>query len=765
LAAARAGVVMMATAVKSAVAWVVGFAGPILASIAAVVGGIMPMLIVFGVIIGAIVGLGVVASAFGVNWQKLWESVVDFARRALQWLADRIGDFLNFLKQIPFLGDLFKNIGDKMGEWGRGIGDGLGAARDSLGKLIEDAKKGLPGLMEQFGLALPDLKAYDEEIKKLEEDQKKAREEAAKLEEEIRRMVQNPSGEGLGYPDVEADAESSADKLKAYIASLRYLLGEIPGMTRELIEYLAELANEAPERFDSLVKAIRASRDEIEEMRRQKEALLATTIQLEAVERNIAHIEHSIGTLDLQIQQVQIGYQQRLLGLKIKQMRLDEQMYQHRRRIADLEHQIMLAQRENLDLAIQRTQIEIDILPYKQEIEDIERAITEVTDKRLKLAMREQELIAEQTKDNIESQLKAVEKQLDAAWGAQNVAEILRLEGIKEGLTDQQSSAEDALDAIQQQQRAQQRADELATIALEKEKLALEELLKPYEARLIAIERITDAEKLRADLTVLGLEKEKRALEDLLYPLELQAEELGHIQDQIELEIAIATEQFERQKIQYQQQLIAEQLRRADLQATKTAQEEVFESLVLKFVEALTASGVFTRDEAIEVAKRLGMWDSQIMKMAETVTSFNNVRDSANGIRDAINAIPKNVTITITTVHKTVNDTTAGYSDVGASAPRENSYTVDHAYQAGGIVPGNGSAPVPVLAHPGEVFLGTEQHIPATVLRAAVQRLAQVGAGGTVINNSYNVSAVYEKRQEPATVAMDIRAIIGAAKR
>jgi chromosome segregation ATPase len=454
--------------------------------------------------------------------------------------------------------------------------------------------------------------------------------------------------------------------------------------------------------------------------------------------------------------------------MKFRELQLNMQVAYTQKQISDIDREITLLQRGNLDYVRQTAVIQEQALPYRQAIADIEREITDLTDKRLTLELREQQLIQEQTQADINSQLATTQKSLDQAWTDQNVAKILQLEQVRIGLEEQKTAVQDNLDAITKQQGDQSRAEELASIQLQKHKLALEEQLKPYEDQIYAISKLTEAEQVHNAIRIADLEAQKRGLEDVAYSLNAQLASMQLVMQAQALQLAQDQLQLEKNKLDLETKLNDEKLKRDALLATQLTHNTSFATMVQDFVDLMVQSGVFTQEEGIEVIKRLGFWNDQIAKLLETTFQMSEVKKAADAIRDSVNAIPavKKVDIYITEYRNDVAVKTTPPNSYGSSFTDPSIAPNGSTYASGGIVPGPAGMPQVVTAHGGEIYLGTERSIPSNVLKAAYDRLAQAGvAAPSQVVNNYTVNAAYEYRQAPVTVGQDLRAMIGAARR
>ena len=383
--------------------------------------------------------------------------------------------------------------------------------------------------------------------------------------------------------------------------------------------------------------------------------------------------------------------------------------------------------------------------------------------------MREKQLVAEGALSQMEKDLKATNKALDDAWASQNVDEIIRLEALKaqqeKAVTDKQS----AIDDLRSEQEEIDRRNELARIGLEYEKIALEEIIKAMDRKIEDIDYENDLIKARNALIILALEKEKLAIDDAIYVLELQKEAIDNIVAAIELQMQARELAYRQSVAQYETELANERVLRAELELTKLQQEAALTALNLKFVGLMTASGAYTAAEALEVSKRLGLWSDQMQSMSAIITEFDNLVNATLNFTRALNAIPRDIQVTVTTNYVSTGTPPPAGTLPGLTQPPEPIGTptqppaMPGGMAHGGVVPGKWGEPIWVMAHGGERFLGINNTRPASTYNAGAMRVAPVQ--NNTYNTNYNVNASYSRTQSPASVGMDLRAMVGMTRR
>lgn len=538
----------------------------------------------------------------------------------------------------------------------------------------------------------------------------------------------------------------------------------------------------------------------------QEENLVQTRARI-GIELEMLPLRRQIEEIDRQIAATQkVNYQ-----TAVARLHLEMQLLEPRRELAAIDREMELLGRKNFDLERARIQDEIAALPIRRQIRDIEEAIANAVDRRANITRQLKELDLADIDDSLgaawekmdvkaiialEAQKELIEGQLQGNEKAERAAKrnALGLELVKVGLEEQLDPIEKRLQGINDTTTATQLLNELTLLGLEEQKQAIEDLLfsvqekidaiafedekrrilneitrlgleeekekilallEPLELKLAAINYEITAENLRNQLTITHLEEERRKIIEQLQPLEDQRRAIERITQEVDILRARAALEFEERKIGIQEMILNEKLRQAELEATKREQNKLFSDLVLGFVDSIAASGAFTLDEALEVAQRLRLWNDQIAKLAETVVEFNRLDRAAEDAAGAIRSIERNVTVTITTVHRDVYEGSGG-----APAP-----TGAPEFARGGIVPGLPGQPVMALVHGGERIVNPSLGVPTQARAKEVGGMVNNGEIVTNNYNNYNVSPSYTQYQSPASVAMDMRALIMQAAR
>lgn len=498
------------------------------------------------------------------------------------------------------------------------------------------------------------------------------------------------------------------------------------------------------------------------------------------LERQMAPIKSQIRAIDEQITKLQ----REDLDIALAKAKLEVELIPYKAKQLEIDYQLAQLAKKNYDLIIAQNTATLNALPYRQQIARLEQQIANIADQRLAQQEKEQQLFAQRNVDLLDRQLKSANKQLDEAWASMNVPQILQLQAQIDSLTAQQTTAQDNLDNINNQIADTQFSNDVAALGYQAQIAALNELLKPLDVYLLNLQQqadleaainalstarleqqkqaladITDpiqhqidlltaqaaAQAAVNELTIIPLQQQKQALEDVLAPLQAQYDAIGEIINQLNIQKGIEEAFINEQLADYQLIAAQEGLRRADLELTKLTQDMQLQDLIIQFADALKASKAFSTEEALEVAKRMKLWNDQIQKWNDTVVAMQSVTKEANSIREAIDSI-KDKTVTITTVHRDVYEGTPSLA-------------------AGGTVPGPAGSPQLVIAHGGERFLGIGRSTPARV--QAANRTGNNTSYARTVNNNFNptVNANYASVQRPDTIRMDLNALVARSRR
>lgn len=580
--------------------------------------------------IASLVSLGHAGISLQRAWLDIWTNIAEITGNALRDMARDIAAFVNNLS--AFVPDILGFFGINLGNDIPGLA-GLEAAGDAMAAFAASARTSTTAdlavatanldAMTQSGVQLEaqaqaTSNAWRESLKGFLTDLRAAEGEsrawADRMVADLARIIAGSrdmedahdrwrralaANARRGRPGFDEEPEPGflpdddaggkmpkAEQLNAFKELIASLLADMPGLTQDLVDFMAGIAVEAPSRLAPMVSAIRESREQVIGLIGAKRSLLAIDMQLAEVEKRITGLQLEANLVNIQQARAMLGFDQQLLGLQQQALEVDKQTWPIRDALEKIEREMNKLSRENLDLARQRIQIEMQMLPIQNELADIQKLITEtqrtnydleqrmlavrveniahtrrmedidraitlrrvstlaldheavrlqqqmlplkrqeedleeritrLVDKRAQLMSRRDEIGAEKEIDGIKDQLEDVNAELEGAWANfTNVDTIIALEAQKRALEEALKPAEDRLRDIQRSQRDSNRETELASIGLQLQKVAVEKLLDPLEKRLQIIQRTKEDTELANQIAIQGLEQQ-RELEERL---------------------------------------------------------------------------------------------------------------------------------------------------------------------------------------------------------------------------------------------------------
>lgn len=630
-------------------------------------------------------------------------------------------------------------------------------------------------------------------------------------------------------------------------------LRSLPLMNKELSSFLGSLAKDAPSRAQPMIKALMGGVNAIKAMAAQKAKIVAIDMAIWQVQRNITRGQIELNRVNLEIRAVELRYAGQILALqndllnvqwRIAQLQneindlqrenvglarerviLEQQILPTQQRIAQIDREIEKLGREDAKVALEKAKMYQAVLPALQKQQQLERAISQVHNKQLELLNEEQNIRLKISDIGLTGQLRSINKGLDAAWGKMDVTKILDLEKQREVAETQQAQVQEQMTALQEQIELQGLRESLVINGLEQEKLAVDLVVQAYEDKLFIINQTQEIDKANRDVLIAQLQVEKQALEDTIQPMldrifyinqeiaveqsrnalrvfDLQQEviNLQKVAQQIQfniqtlqLQMANETLQMQQRALQLEQYLNEEEQKKAALEEARMQQEQVFMELIAGFLASMTQSGAFSKAEAMEVAKRLGLWDDSIAKIFELEGEYGRLTEATNGSTQATNdyaaalrAIPTYIEIVIKTIYE-YEDRRASGGPVAAG----NAYTVGERGTElfvpntdGVILPAEVTANLAkdiapatsrVLDIPsfdaGFTQIVNVLIMSQTILEGMWTEIRGMRADNAMyaahayeqktiyVETNYNVDATYANQQSPSTIAQDLRAM------
>jgi TP901 family phage tail tape measure protein len=677
---------------------------------------------------------------------------------------------------------------------GKGIADGIAfGAQSAIGSMDEIRQRAIDDARDAAAAWAGAMAGKPTEIGK----------DIAEFPNRVAKV--KPSGPredtGIGtYPGGGGGGED-ADKWKKFFETA---LKALPLLNKELVDFLAGIAKEAPERAQPMVDSLMQQVGLIKEMAAEKAKLIAIDMEIFRIDQNIGRAQAELNKVNLQMKAVELRYAAQILGYQNQLLNVQWQMTQIQNEINKLQQENVTLARERIVLetsifeqvqAIERIdreigklnrvdrQLELEkakayqaVLPALQEQARLENEISKVHNKRLQLLNEEQQLRINIQKIQIDEQLRGVNRQLEKAWTNMDVSSILSLDAEKLGLEDTSSAMQDRLDAIQAEMDLREAQENLTINLLEQEKLAVDETIQAYNDRMLLIDQAEERDKANRAVLIAELELEKQKIQDTIQPIQdkifaigqeialeqqrnalrifdLQQEynQLALVAQQLQfniqtLQMQMANEQLQMQQraIQLEQYINEEELKKAALEETRLKQEQVYAELIAKFLDSMKQSGAFSAAEAIEVAKRIKLWDDSVGKLFEMYQEYQDLIKAVGDLGTQVTNLPSSKTIDI-------------YINVHGSVPQ----LASGGYALGGM-------PHIVGEHGRELFFPDRSGlvIPHELTQTLLARSQPINRTTNVAStNNYTVNASYANTQSPASVAMDMRAMELMARR
>lgn len=562
--------------------------------------------------IGALAALLEGGLALQNAWGEIWLQIAQTVARALNNIATNIVKFVNSLgslgpgvlkllgiDEIPAVAGL-RNIATEFEAFGASIAESTresigaaqghidalrqsgvrleqqaeatgGAWRGTLKNFLGDIREIARVSKEQADAMIADFARIINGTQSMEDAHDRWRRALANNARRDAERVGSEDDTDFDFGDDGGGKIPKAEQLAAMQQLVAGLLSDMPGITKELTEFIAAISIDAPERLAPMVSAIRQSREQVIGLINAKRSVLAIDMQLAAVEERLTGLQLEANLASIEQAQALIGFDKQLLGLRQQSLEVDRATWPIRDALEKIERQMAKLQQENLVLAKRRLELELEMLPVQHQIEDINKKIADldrvdfanakariqvdiasigirrqIEDIETRMAavgaknfaLARQTLLIEQSmipmtqalwelenritdsvdkRKGLYDELKSldladIEGDLADAWKDFDVNKIIALETEKKRLEDSLKNDEKA-----------ERAKRRTTIGLELEKITLEEQLTPLQRRLELIGFTEDKQRVLNDLTLLGLEEQIAALELLLVPLDAKA--------------------------------------------------------------------------------------------------------------------------------------------------------------------------------------------------------------------------------------------------
>lgn len=445
----------------------------------------------------------------------------------------------------------------------------------------------------------------------------------------------------------------SASRL-AIAQGIAEIRGESQGVGPVLAGVLGEIGPAGTAAFLETLTGVRSLREPAAAVGRSMQVWQQASRNTATAESNLAHIQDEMQHADLLHQQKILPMHGIFLDYKRQLAALDVEALPARARMADIERRITDASRSNLSLARDLAVVNQASLNDRQQL-----ARLELEKSGIGLARRADDLDLE-------------EEALDLKRRMINASD------------EEAERLQKSLDRVSNQQEALRIQDELERIGIERKGLSAEQAVHAADVEILALRQKEEQEKAGQAVVLAGLAIEKEAQAEILAGFDQRAEALEAELARKQRDIDVEQEQFDIQRLQFQSRMVDAELWLATKEAERVKAEQTYQEGLAAFVNTAKASALLTADEAIQTAERLGLWDQNAAGVQK--------------IADEIRAIP---TDWFTTVHvAVVEDGEGGGVTLGAGAVAPGLGTsggIDYDRWAGAVAEAIRRAP-PVVA-------------------------------------------------------------------
>jgi len=631
-----------------------------------------------------------------------------------------------------------------------------GGMREKVASTWKEIKK----FATDLGL-VPDLQAYADMMAEIEAQQKE--------------LTATTEDQTAALSDLDEATYAVIDATELLTSAFAQQLSQIPQATQSLAEYIAGLDSMGPGMVAEVTAVFKEQQGALDALEASKKDMARIDLELLNLEQRTAQVQNQQAINNLLIKMRTLQYERAITEIENQQYELNKRLLPLKKAIADIDVQIEAAQSTQRSYIAQITALTVSLIPYKKRLAIIENEITDLVDERIKLEREEKELYAEKAQIAAAENLKTVSKTLEEAWAARSVPDILRLERLKEEATAQEAAADDRVEQLRNETRLTEIKDRLIEIGLEKQKNALEDAMEPIERQIEMLQLEQEAQAAITDQIVQGLEQQRAALEaqqtaidNQITALDLAADEQQHMIDVVKQSFQSTADALELSSAQlgiYQNQL----------ELTRAQQAKANAEIIMGYTDALVASGYFTQEEALETLKRMDLWDEQASKWVDLQNQIVRARQQIGILAVALDELPKKVDVEVK-VNTIYNDSygaqrqaevkpqsDAAYRMAQAAYYRAHAMNLPKGYAQGGIVPGPYGKAQLAIVHGGERFLGINGGGLPSVRGAESSNIYNQRTSSST--TTYEINPTYEREQDPATLAMDLRALLAITKR
>lgn len=749
----------------------------------------------------------------GIDWANAWNNlvkiVVDSINSIIKAYNRFIGGLSPFVAGMLFGGNVPKIIGE-LTAVGTATNAYVGGQVSAFKKLQETYDKTVDAIEKRRAQGAANVAALAASFSGL------LKFSTLTLEmNERRAKVGTTRGTGA-VPVVQPGGGGGGDDMDALINKIMLLMKGFPMMNREVAEFLAKIAKEAPARLLPMVNALWQAEGIAQKMVVTARNYAATQIQIALSEQKLTSLRASKAAIDARIAAVQAEAQLRIIPLQQQMLQLDMQisnirnqisiiderinkltrenltlkletanieidLLDRRQRIAQIDFEINVAQRKAVELIAQRVTLENDLLPVRQKIAQLERNAEQIENKKLKLLAEEKQIRLDIQRTTTQGQLDIVESKLTRAWNKMDIKSILALEEQKTVLEEQLVPIEENSKALQNQQALIDLNNQLAVNGIQQQIQDLKDLSLGQENQVFMLQQQEAAYTSANAVIIAGLELEKQLLLDTMAP---QLQRLFIIQqtqlaEATRVGAAVVLLQMEKQALEDQLGPLERRRAELDLQI-KAIQLETAAITAQMLVESAHLAAAIANEEVhradLEVTrlKQEAVFTELIQEFVDSLTA-SGAFSTGEGLETAkrlgfwneqiekladlvskfadLEQEAEDVQTAIASIERTI--------DITITTTHIDKYE-KQGYQHGGTVPGPYGMPVMVQAHGGERYLGMA-HSPLASTERVMGNVDN--SRSNTYSPSYNVNANYANQQSPASIRMDLAALTMAARR
>jgi TP901 family phage tail tape measure protein len=588
------------------------------------------------------------------SWMDYWRNIASAAQTAILWIIEKLTGFFDWLEQQPIIGEkvkevrkmfsdaavsvdeFFAKVGALPGQviegvkttFGSisgtvddiigGIGDQISAAFGGIGVNIADifaqAQAAVAGMVPNVGGAVASVQAFIQRMMDA------ARASVGRTQADIERLLKSVreaaattgtitlAPTGGKKPDVAA--AEPGDLLTAKAENFKWiksLLQDIPLMTDEFAKFVAEIAEADPQRLQPIVAFMHTQAGVLREIGESLQRQLAIEIKIAEVDAQLEKLALQRKAIELARESALLPFEIRIAELAQKKIALDMQALPIEQKIAAIDREIALAQRENLDMQRQRLLVQQAMLPIQEKMAAIDVQIAAAG--RVNYALERQRLQIESEMAPIQEHIEDIERR--RADASRENFDLARRKVAAEG---ELLRTNEQLYQIDQEITRIRRED----FSVTERRLRVQIDMLGTQERIADIDkRIAAAQKTNYDTVIRSLEAERSMI-----PLKQQMADLDKkISDARKEDFDLNDRRLRAQRdmVAGQQQLSAVERRIADAQRTNYETQRLQARLDLEALDARLA----VRDIEQEISDIVDKRQQLTMRREELISQHN----------------------------------------------------------------------------------------------------------------------------------------------